>query len=45
MKTDLVVAGYKLNENELKSFAWLSKDELDKNHIPADVRAMALKGF
>lgn len=35
----------KINHNELKNYEWFSKEELNQNHVPADVRAMALKGF
>ena len=35
----------KINRYELKNYAWFSKEELNQNHVPADVRAMALKGF
>ena len=35
----------KINHDELKNYAWFSKEELNQNHVPADVRAMALKGF
>ena len=31
--------------DEVKNFAWFSKDELNQNHIPSDVREMGLKGF
>ena len=35
----------KINHDELKNYEWFSKDDLNQAHVPADVRAMALKGF
>jgi 8-oxo-dGTP diphosphatase len=34
----------KINK-ELKNFAWFSRQDLNKNHVPVDVKNMALKGF
>jgi ADP-ribose pyrophosphatase YjhB (NUDIX family) len=31
--------------NELKDFKWFSKDNLNKNNVPADVKNQAIKAF
>ncbi|MBW2978322.1 NUDIX hydrolase [Candidatus Woesearchaeota archaeon] len=33
------------NKDELKDFAWVSIEELNQDHIPADVRNIAKKAF
>ena len=30
---------------ELKNYQWASKEDLDQEHIPKDVRAIAIKAF
>ena len=35
----------KINKNELKDYSWFSKEDLSKDHVPADVREMAMGGF
>ncbi|GBE17127.1 nucleoside triphosphate pyrophosphohydrolase [bacterium BMS3Abin15] len=34
----------KINE-ELKNFKWFTKDDLNKNHVPVDVRNICLRAF
>lgn len=34
----------KINK-ELKAYAWFSKEDLNQDHVPADVRNIALKAF
>ena len=31
--------------DEIKNFGWFSREDLNKSHVPSDVRGMALKGF
>ncbi len=33
------------NGKELKDFGWFSKDDLNQNHVPLDVKHIALKAF
>ena len=35
----------KINKDELKNYEWLSKEDLNKDHVPADVLEMAMQGF
>jgi len=34
-----------LNKDELKNFAWFSTQELNQEHVPIDVRNIAMKAF
>lgn len=35
----------KIDKNELKNFDWFSKEDLNKEHIPIDVKSQCLKAF
>jgi 8-oxo-dGTP pyrophosphatase MutT (NUDIX family) len=36
---------FKINKKELKNLAWFSKEDLDQNKIPRDVKSQALRAF